>query len=149
MISTYVDAIVMRHPQKARHVWRRVFGRVPVLQCGRRFEPASVQTLMLDLFSIEETQGRLDNLHTRDGRRSKYGRTVHSLTQALAKFSGNRFLFYRAGRAGDAIVHSGLCWMKRDGFEPAWFYRRGHGRRRHPLYDSRTERASRPSGTPM
>ncbi|MEA7538882.1 aconitase family protein, partial [Salmonella enterica subsp. enterica serovar Virginia] len=38
-------------------------------------------------------QGRLDNLHIAMVGDLKYGRTVHSLTQALAKFSGNRFYF--------------------------------------------------------
>lgn len=41
----------------------------------------------------EETQGRLDNLHIAMVGDLKYGRTVHSLTRALAKFSGNRFYF--------------------------------------------------------
>ncbi len=40
-----------------------------------------------------ETQGRLENLNVAMVGDLKYGRTVHSLTQALAKFNGNRFYF--------------------------------------------------------
>lgn len=50
------------------------------------------QTL-LDLFSIYETQGTLDNLNVAFVGDLKYGRTVHSLTQALAKFTNIRFFF--------------------------------------------------------
>lgn len=41
----------------------------------------------------EETQGRLENLNVAMVGDLKYGRTVHSLTRALAKFNGNRFYF--------------------------------------------------------
>lgn len=50
------------------------------------------QTL-LDLFTIQETQGRLENLHIAMVGDLKYGRTVHSLSQALSKFSGNHLHF--------------------------------------------------------
>ncbi len=64
------------------------------------------QTL-LDLFTIEETQGRLDNLHIAMVGDLKYGRTVH-LCRALAKLAATVFYFYRAGRWRCA-VHSGYA----------------------------------------
>ena len=91
VISTYVDAIVMRHPQEgAARMASEFSGNVPVLNAGDGANQHPTQTL-LDLFTIQETQGRLSNLSIAMVGDLKYGRTVHSLTQALAKFEGNRF----------------------------------------------------------
>jgi len=48
---------------------------------------------LLDLFTIRETQKKLNNLNIGMVGDLKYGRTVHSLTQALSKFNNNRFFF--------------------------------------------------------
>ncbi|NLS13582.1 aspartate carbamoyltransferase [Vibrio sp. SM6] len=93
VISNYVDAFVMRHPQEgAARLASEFSGGVPVINAGDGSNQHPTQTL-LDLFSIYETQGRLDNLNVALVGDLKYGRTVHSLTQALAKFNGNRFYF--------------------------------------------------------
>ncbi|EKN3873353.1 TPA: aspartate carbamoyltransferase [Yersinia enterocolitica] len=93
VISTYVDAIVMRHPQEgAARLATQFSGNVPVVNAGDGANQHPTQTL-LDLFTIQETQGRLDNINIAMVGDLKYGRTVHSLTQALAKFNGNRFFF--------------------------------------------------------
>ncbi|CNL71700.1 aspartate carbamoyltransferase [Yersinia proxima] len=93
VISTYVDAIVMRHPQEgAARLATQFSGNVPVVNAGDGANQHPTQTL-LDLFTIQETQGRLDNINIAMVGDLKYGRTVHSLTQALAKFDGNRFFF--------------------------------------------------------
>ena len=64
---------------------------MPVLNAGDGANHPT-QTL-LDLFTIQETRGRLENLNVAMVGDLKYGRTVHSLTRALAKFNGNRFYF--------------------------------------------------------
>lgn len=93
VISTYVDAIVMRHPQEgAARLASDFSGDIPVLNAGDGANQHPTQTL-LDLFTIQETQGRLSNINIAMVGDLKYGRTVHSLTQALAKFEGNRFYF--------------------------------------------------------
>ena len=93
VISTYVDAIVMRHPQEgAARLATQFSGNVPVVNAGDGANQHPTQTL-LDLFTIQETRGRLDNINIAMVGDLKYGRTVHSLTQALAKFNGNRFFF--------------------------------------------------------
>ncbi|CRX82363.1 aspartate carbamoyltransferase [Yersinia enterocolitica] len=93
VISPYVDAIVMRHPQEgAARLATQFSGNVPVVNAGDGANQHPTQTL-LDLFTIQETQGRLDNINIAMVGDLKYGRTVHSLTQALAKFNGNRFFF--------------------------------------------------------
>ncbi|WP_375751468.1 aspartate carbamoyltransferase [Vibrio sp. HN007] len=93
VISSYVDAFVMRHPQEgAARLASEFSDGVPVVNGGDGANQHPTQTL-LDLFSIYETQGRLDNLNVALVGDLKYGRTVHSLTQALAKFDNNRFFF--------------------------------------------------------
>ena len=93
VISTYVDAIVMRHPQEgAARLATEFSGQIPVLNAGDGANQHPTQTL-LDLFTISETQQRLDNLNIAMVGDLKYGRTVHSLTQALSKFENNRFFF--------------------------------------------------------
>ena len=103
VISTYVDAIVMRHPQE-----------------GANQHPT--QTL-LDLFTIQETQGRLENLNVAMVGDLKYGRTVHSLTQALAKFNGNRFYFIAPDALAmpqyilDMLDDKGIAWSLHSAIE--------------------------------
>lgn len=93
VISSYVDAFIIRHPKEGAARLASEFSKgVPVINGGDGANQHPTQTL-LDLFSIYETQGRLDNLHIAMVGDLKYGRTVHSLTQALAKFNNNRFYF--------------------------------------------------------
>lgn len=93
VISSYVDAFVMRHPQEgAARLASEFSNGVPVVNGGDGANQHPTQTL-LDLFSIHETQRTLDNLNVAFVGDLKYGRTVHSLTQALAKFDNVRFFF--------------------------------------------------------
>ncbi len=93
VISSYVDAFVMRHPQEgAARLASEFSNGVPVINAGDGSNQHPTQTL-LDLYSIYETQGRLDDINVAFVGDLKYGRTVHSLTQALAKFNNVRFFF--------------------------------------------------------
>lgn len=93
VIASYVDAFVMRHPQEgAARLASEFSNGVPIVNGGDGANQHPTQTL-LDLFSIYETQGTLDNLNVAFVGDLKYGRTVHSLTQALAKFNNVRFFF--------------------------------------------------------
>ncbi len=93
VISTYVDAIIIRHPQTgAAGLAAEFSGNIPVINAGDGANQHPTQTL-LDLLTIQEVLGRLDNITIAMVGDLKYGRTVHSLTQALAKFSNNRFFF--------------------------------------------------------
>jgi aspartate carbamoyltransferase catalytic subunit len=93
IITSYVDAFVMRHPQEgAARLASEFSNGVPVINAGDGSNQHPTQTL-LDLFTLYETQGRLDNLNVAFVGDLKYGRTVHSLAQALAKFDNNRFFF--------------------------------------------------------
>ncbi len=93
VISSYVDAFVMRHPQEgAARLAAEYSNGVPIINGGDGANQHPSQTL-LDLFTIYETQGRLDNLNVAFVGDLKYGRTVHSLTQALSKFDNITFYF--------------------------------------------------------
>ncbi|MEI8655226.1 MULTISPECIES: aspartate carbamoyltransferase [Vibrio] len=93
IITSYVDAFVMRHPQEgAARLASEFSNGVPVINAGDGSNQHPTQTL-LDLFTLYETQSRLDNLNVAFVGDLKYGRTVHSLAQALAKFDNNRFFF--------------------------------------------------------
>jgi aspartate carbamoyltransferase catalytic subunit len=85
MISSYADAIVMRHPQEGSARLASEVADVPVVNGGDGSNQHPSQTL-LDLFTIHECQGRLENLTVTFVGDLKYGRTVHSLAQALSLF---------------------------------------------------------------
>lgn len=93
VITSYVDAIIIRHPKEGIAYHSALLSnRVPIINAGDGTNQHPSQTL-LDLFTIQETQGRLDNLNIAIVGDLKYGRTVHSLTQALSKFFGNHLFF--------------------------------------------------------
>ncbi|MDN0083670.1 aspartate carbamoyltransferase [Crenobacter sp. SG2305] len=91
IISSYTDAVVMRHPKEGAARLASQFSAVPVINGGDGSNQHPTQTL-LDLFTIKETQGTLENLTLAFVGDLKYGRTVHSLTQALSQFNC-RFYF--------------------------------------------------------
>ena len=91
IITSYTDAFVIRHPQEGAARLAAEFSRVPVINAGDGSNQHPTQTL-LDLFTIYETQGRLDGLKIAFVGDLKYGRTVHSLAQALSLF-GARLYF--------------------------------------------------------
>ncbi len=86
VIGSYADALVMRHPQDGAARLASMHTAIPVINGGDGANQHPTQTL-LDLFSIYETQGTLDGLKIALVGDLKYGRTVHSLTQALSLFN--------------------------------------------------------------
>ncbi|MEI6896741.1 MAG: aspartate carbamoyltransferase [Psychromonas sp.] len=96
VISSYADAFFIRHPQEGAARLASEFTNIPVINGGDGANQHPTQTL-LDLFTIYETQGTLDNLNIAFVGDLKYGRTVHSLAQALSLF--NCKLFFIAPEA--------------------------------------------------
>lgn len=93
IITSYADAYVMRHPRDgAARLASEYSNGKPVINAGDGANQHPTQTL-LDLFSIYETQGKVDGISIAFVGDLKYGRTVHSLTQALAKFKNITFYF--------------------------------------------------------
>ncbi|NOQ26683.1 MAG: aspartate carbamoyltransferase [Bacteroidales bacterium] len=85
-VANYSDMIIMRHPIEGSARWASEVSRVPVVNAGDGANQHPTQTL-LDLYSIRKTQGTLDNLNIIFVGDLKYGRTVHSLLQAMAMFN--------------------------------------------------------------
>ncbi|PLX18029.1 MAG: aspartate carbamoyltransferase [Marinilabiliales bacterium] len=85
-VANYSDMIVMRHPIEGSARWASEVSRVPIVNAGDGANQHPTQT-MLDLYSIRKTQGTLDNLNVCFVGDLKYGRTVHSLLQAMAMFN--------------------------------------------------------------
>lgn len=91
MVANYVDLIIMRHYQEGAARYATSVTDIPVINAGDGSNQHPSQT-MLDLYSILKTQGRLDNLEITMVGDLKYGRTVHSLLQAM-KYFNPRFRF--------------------------------------------------------
>ena len=84
-VTNYCDLIVMRHPIEGSARFASEIASVPVINAGDGANQHPTQTL-LDLFSIRKTQGTLDNLNIFMVGDLKYGRTVHSLMMAMARW---------------------------------------------------------------
>ncbi len=86
MVNSYCDLIVMRHPYEGSARYASEIASVPVINAGDGANQHPTQTL-LDLYSIRKTQGTLDNLNIFMVGDLKYGRTVHSLLMAMARWN--------------------------------------------------------------
>lgn len=91
IIEKYGDVIAMRHPLEGSARLAAEVTSSPVINGGDGANQHPTQTF-LDLFTIMETQGRLNRLNVAIVGDLKYGRTVHSLAYALAMF-GARIYF--------------------------------------------------------
>ena len=90
-VTCYADIIAMRHPREgAPYVASRAAG-IPVINAGDGGHNHPTQTLA-DLLTINRELGRLDNLTIGLCGDLKYGRTVHSLIEAMSRYEGIRFV---------------------------------------------------------
>jgi len=85
MIESYADIAVIRHPLEGSAQLAADSIEIPVINAGDGSNQHPTQTF-LDLFTIRETQGRLDQLSIALAGDLKHGRTVHSLAEALIPF---------------------------------------------------------------
>ena len=85
-VSNYCDIIVMRHPREGSARFASEVAKVPVINAGDGANQHPTQTLH-DMYSIRKTQGSLENLNIAFVGDLKYGRTVHSLVQALCNYN--------------------------------------------------------------
>jgi aspartate carbamoyltransferase catalytic subunit len=86
MVSNYADLIIMRHYLEGSARYASEISPVPIINAGDGSNQHPTQTL-LDLFSIYETQGTLENLTITVVGDLKYGRAVHSLIEGLSYFN--------------------------------------------------------------
>ena len=86
MVSNYVDLIIMRHYLEGAARYASEVTDVPIINAGDGANQHPSQT-MLDLYSIQKTQGRLTDLTITMVGDLKYGRTVHSLIVGMSHFN--------------------------------------------------------------
>ena len=86
MVESYSDIIVVRHPNDGAARLASITSQKPVLNAGDGSNQHPSQTL-LDLYTIKEEKGTLNNLSIAFVGDLKYGRTVHSLVKALTHFN--------------------------------------------------------------
>ncbi len=86
MVSNYADIIVMRHYLEGAARYASEVTSTPIVNAGDGSNQHPSQT-MLDLYTIYQTQGTLDNLNIYMVGDLKYGRTVHSLLMAMGHFN--------------------------------------------------------------
>jgi aspartate carbamoyltransferase catalytic subunit len=85
VVSNYAEMIVMRHPLEGSSRYASEITPLPIINAGDGANQHPTQTL-LDLYSIQKTQGTLNRLNIYMVGDLKYGRTVHSLLMALSEF---------------------------------------------------------------
>jgi aspartate carbamoyltransferase catalytic subunit len=88
VVTNYADMIVMRHPIEGSARYASEITHLPIINAGDGANQHPTQTL-LDLYSIQKTQGTLNRLNIYMVGDLKYGRTVHSLLMALSEFEAS------------------------------------------------------------
>lgn len=92
IISCYADICAMRHPKEGAPMVAASHSRIPVINAGDGGHQHPTQTLT-DLLTIRSLKGRLDNFTIGLCGDLKFGRTVHSLINALVRYEGIKFIF--------------------------------------------------------
>ncbi len=121
-VSCYADIIAMRHPLEGAP-WAAVqSARVPVINAGDGGHDHPTQTLA-DLMTLKREKGRLDHLKIGLCGDLKFGRTVHSLLEALSRYPGNEFILISPAElrvpAGvmNALKESGAAFREAESLE--------------------------------
>lgn len=91
MLNCYADGLIMRHPNDGAARLASEIMTIPVVNAGDGANQHPTQTL-LDLFSIQDSQGRLEEVNLGLMGDLKYSRTIHSLINASKLFNMRLFL---------------------------------------------------------
>lgn len=92
VISCYADICAMRHPKEGAPMVAAEKSTIPVINAGDGGHQHPTQTLT-DLLTIRSMKGELNNFTIGLCGDLKFGRTVHSLINALVRYQGIRFIF--------------------------------------------------------
>lgn len=90
-VSCYADIIAMRHPKEGAPYIAAKAASIPVINAGDGGHNHPTQTLA-DLLTIYREKGRFENLTIGLCGDLKFGRTVHSLINAMSRYTGNKFI---------------------------------------------------------
>ena len=91
VVSCYADIVAMRHPKEGAPLRASRYSRIPVINAGDGGHQHPTQTLT-DLMTIRRRMGRLDDLTIGLCGDLKFGRTVHSLIEALVRYTNVKFI---------------------------------------------------------
>lgn len=91
VVSCYADICAMRHPKEGAPLVASMVSKIPVINAGDGGHQHPTQTLT-DLLTIRSLKGRLDNITIGLCGDLKFGRTVHSLIEALVRYEGVKFV---------------------------------------------------------
>ncbi|MCR5202396.1 MAG: aspartate carbamoyltransferase [Lachnospiraceae bacterium] len=91
VISCFADICAIRHPKEGAPSVAAMFSKIPVINAGDGGHNHPTQTLT-DLMTIKEKKGRLDNITVGMCGDLKFGRTVHSLINALVRYENVKFI---------------------------------------------------------
>ena len=91
VVESYADIIAMRHPKEGAPTVAAIKTDIPIINAGDGGHNHPTQTLT-DLLTIKREIGRLDNLTVGLCGDLKFGRTVHSLIQAMVRYKNVKFI---------------------------------------------------------
>lgn len=91
VISSFADICAMRHPKEGAPTVASMYSKIPVINAGDGGHNHPTQTLT-DLLTIKSLKGRLDNMTIGMCGDLKFGRTVHSLINAMVRYENVRFI---------------------------------------------------------
>lgn len=90
-VACYADIVAMRHPKEGAPMVAAAHSSIPIINAGDGGHQHPTQTLT-DLLTIRSLKGRLNNLTIGLCGDLKFGRTVHSLIQALVRYDNLNFV---------------------------------------------------------
>lgn len=124
VIECYADIIAMRHPKEGAALVASNACSVPVINAGDGGHFHPTQTLT-DLFTIRKEFGRIDNIRIGFCGDLKFGRTVHSLIEALLRFEGVEIVLISPDELRlpkynkESMTEAGIKWTETTSLEDA------------------------------
>lgn len=125
VVSGYADIIAIRHPKEGAPLVASEKAYVPIINAGDGGHKHPTQTLA-DLFTIKHEKGHFENLTVGFCGDLKFGRTVHSLIEALVRYSGIKIVLISPKELRvpsyvkrDVLEKSGTSYRETDSLESA------------------------------
>ncbi len=122
-VGCYADIIAMRHPKEGAPMYAAKRATVPLINAGDGGHKHPTQTLT-DLLTIKREMGKLDNLTIGLCGDLKFGRTVHSLINAMCRYTNIKFVLIAPEELRvpdyikqDVLAKSGCEWVETEDME--------------------------------
>ncbi len=123
MVNCYADIIAMRHPKEGAPLVASMHSKIPVINAGDGGHNHPTQTLT-DLLTISRKKGRLSDFTIGFCGDLKFGRTVHSLITALARYTGIKIVLISPDELKlpsyvkkDVLLKQGIEYVQTDNLE--------------------------------